>query len=272
MILTSGLIRWSIAVALCFVAIAVLLPEVMQAADNPTLIGWWKFDDGSGTTATDSGGLGNDGELEGDAEFTSDGVVGGAVKFFGTQYDHVEVLGNPSLEPATGTFQAWIKVDTLHNADIVRKTTNYQVRSEFGPVYKSVYGLRISAGGRVLAFIGNDADLEDFWTFLDPLDVLITEDTWHHVAMRWDGTIFTLFVDGVIRDEKWYWAIDGIGLSYSGNSSFFLGAASSGTFGGEFIGQMDDVRFFGWARTDKEIYKDFKTRGLKPPKLKDKEN
>ena len=41
------------------------------------LVGWWKFDEGSGTVAYDSSGNGNDGNLELGATWT-DGIIGNA--------------------------------------------------------------------------------------------------------------------------------------------------------------------------------------------------
>ena len=38
--------------------------SVAEAVD-PSLVGWWKFDEGSGTTATDSSGNGNHGAIIG---------------------------------------------------------------------------------------------------------------------------------------------------------------------------------------------------------------
>ncbi|MCH8121327.1 MAG: hypothetical protein IIC00_16575, partial [Planctomycetes bacterium] len=43
------------------------LTSIVEAAD-PSLVGWWKFDDGSGTIAKDSSGNGNDGTLNGNPQ------------------------------------------------------------------------------------------------------------------------------------------------------------------------------------------------------------
>jgi len=45
------------------------------------LVGWWKFDEGSGTTAYDSSGKGNHGQLIGDTQWVADGLIGGALYF-----------------------------------------------------------------------------------------------------------------------------------------------------------------------------------------------
>jgi hypothetical protein len=52
---------------LVWLAVAVLMVNVVMGlparAQDPSLLGWWKLDDGSGTTAVDSSGRGNDGTI-----------------------------------------------------------------------------------------------------------------------------------------------------------------------------------------------------------------
>jgi hypothetical protein len=58
-----------------------VLTSVASAVD-PDLVGHWKFDDGSDTTAFDSSGKGNDGTLIGGAQWV-EGQLGGALEFNG---------------------------------------------------------------------------------------------------------------------------------------------------------------------------------------------
>ena len=48
------------------------------------LVGWWKLDDGSGTSAMDSSGNGNTGTLNNSPTWTTSGMNGGALTFNGT--------------------------------------------------------------------------------------------------------------------------------------------------------------------------------------------
>jgi hypothetical protein len=82
------------------------------------LIGHWKFDEGSGQTATDSSGSGNDGTLGTtagveDADPTWECVAGGyALTFDGNQDDEV-LLANPTITGRTVyTITAWIKTSS----------------------------------------------------------------------------------------------------------------------------------------------------------------
>ena len=101
-----------------------------------SLVGHWKLDETSGTTAADSSDMGNHGTLTNMAgnEWTA-GQVGGALEFSGT-IDYVEIANDATLQP-TGelTLAAWIKGDSWGSGamvdPILRKGTttpvNYQL-------------------------------------------------------------------------------------------------------------------------------------------------
>jgi hypothetical protein len=64
-------------------SLIVVLALTIANPASADLVGWWRFDDGSGTTAMDSSGNGNDGTLNGGAQWT-DGQIGSAIQFNGT--------------------------------------------------------------------------------------------------------------------------------------------------------------------------------------------
>ncbi|MHC4629535.1 MAG: hypothetical protein ACYTDV_21380 [Planctomycetota bacterium] len=72
-------------------SLALVFAVVLTAAAHadPSLVGWWRLDDGSGTTATDSSGNGNDGTLTGGPTWAL-GRLSGALEFDGVD-DYVEV-------------------------------------------------------------------------------------------------------------------------------------------------------------------------------------
>jgi len=79
------------------------------------LVGYWKFDEGSGTTASDSSGYGNTGTLSTGASTPgwTTGKVGGALSFDGVD-DYVEVPDSPSIRnwPDGITVEIWAKSNT----------------------------------------------------------------------------------------------------------------------------------------------------------------
>jgi N-acetylneuraminic acid mutarotase len=78
------------------------------------LVGWWKFDEGSGTVAYDSSGNGHDGNLTNGPTWTT-GKIGGALSFDGVD-DHIimqNFLGIGGRNPRSIT--AWIKTTTSNS-------------------------------------------------------------------------------------------------------------------------------------------------------------
>jgi Concanavalin A-like lectin/glucanases superfamily len=91
----------------CFVlGIGLLLSGPAQALD-PDLHGWWRFDEGSGTTAYDFSGNGNDGTLQNGPTWVA-GKIGGALQLDGVS-QFVDVPNNASLQASNEvTVMAWI--------------------------------------------------------------------------------------------------------------------------------------------------------------------
>ncbi len=73
-----------------------------QAAD-PGLVGWWKFDEGSGTTAADASGHDIHGVLVDDPVWRQDGMRNGCL-FFDGDRAHVRIAQQDSLNPAADSF------------------------------------------------------------------------------------------------------------------------------------------------------------------------
>jgi hypothetical protein len=69
------------------------------------LVGWWKFDEGSGTIAHDSSGHGNDGIVLGTPNWTT-GYIGGGLLFDG-KTNLVRIPLNASLGLGTKTIAVW---------------------------------------------------------------------------------------------------------------------------------------------------------------------
>src|SRR5262249_27167209 len=91
-----------------------------------TLMGWWKLDDASGTTALDSSGNGNNGTLSGGTWTT--GQVGGALNLNGVNQS-VQAASTSSLNtPTTGiTLAAWIYPTAAQSGGIIHKNYQYSI-------------------------------------------------------------------------------------------------------------------------------------------------
>jgi len=75
------------------------------------LVGYWRFDEETGSTAKDSSPYGNDGTIYGATRVR--GIIGKALEFDGVD-DYVEVSDSPELRLVNGgTIVFWVKLATL---------------------------------------------------------------------------------------------------------------------------------------------------------------
>ncbi len=81
-------------------------------AQDPDLLAWWKFDDGTGTIAVDSSGNGNDGLFIQDPDWVA-GKFGSALHFDGQGGARVSI-GGLDIPLGQMTIACWLKADNLH--------------------------------------------------------------------------------------------------------------------------------------------------------------
>jgi len=200
---------------------SLVLTSVAKGVD-PSLVAWWKLDDGSGTTAIDSSGNGFDITLHNTT--WEDGVFGGAVHFHGVGYGDV---GNFKYSDNAITVCAWVWHDVFRIGEVERYVT----------VGSVVAVIRKEVDGRLHFYIKTDSNLQH----LRVRDVL-TEGQWHHVTGTWDGLTQRLYIDGMeIASQR-----PGGILSNTSNVTM-----SSG--GEPFNGMLDEVRIYNRALTQDEI-------------------
>ncbi|MBL7189950.1 MAG: hypothetical protein ISS70_26775 [Phycisphaerae bacterium] len=94
----------------------VLLSLALASPVSAELVGHWKLDENSGTTALDSSGNGNDGAVSGGAQWQpGNGRLGGALDFDGST-GYVEIPFSESLRVLNQgdfTLTAWFKTDVI---------------------------------------------------------------------------------------------------------------------------------------------------------------
>ncbi len=90
----------------------IIYPTLSYADTTTGLVGHWKLDEVSGTTAYDSSGNGNNGTLQNTPTWTS-GRIGGALVFNGTSSQYVDT---PSFTlPSNISFCAWTNPQNIPN-------------------------------------------------------------------------------------------------------------------------------------------------------------
>lgn len=91
-----------------------LVPVCLGNELDPSLAGWWKLDEGSGTVTADSSGRGRDGVLVSNPVWRQDGAQNGCL-FFDGDLSHVRIPHHDSLNPGAGSFTIvfWANVDPV---------------------------------------------------------------------------------------------------------------------------------------------------------------
>jgi hypothetical protein len=99
-----------------------------RASVNTTgLVGWWRFNEGSGTLARDDSGKANNGTLTGGPVWTT-GKYGNGLSFDGSN-DFVTIPHNSALEPSQISVSGWLKTTSAGISVIVGKGLNPGCRS-----------------------------------------------------------------------------------------------------------------------------------------------
>ena len=206
---------------------------------TPTLVGYWRFDDGTGTVATDSSGQQppNNGTLVAGPTWTT-GKVGGALALDGSN-DLVDVHDSPSLEISGGiTLAAWIKPNAVATQRVITK--------DYGTA--NGYELSLSSSGH--AFVRFDQATSGDTYRLDANASYPTDgNTWVHLAATYDGATIKIYVNGVLDNSKATTFTIG-----TNNVDLGLGAdVGSGSGTNTLKGQMDEVRIYNRALSDQDI-------------------
>jgi len=171
----------------CVLIISVVLQGIACGAD-PGPVGWWTFDDGSGTVARDASGNGNDGTLYGDPQW-AEGQLGGALQLDGDG-DYVELPIGSIISPLEeATLTLWVNWSGLGGS--------WQRILDFGSGTTSYLFLCPSNGAngamRTSITAGNDV-----WNEFDSEEPLATG--WHHITITVSSSSQTMmtYVDGAV--------------------------------------------------------------------------
>ncbi|MHC4706080.1 MAG: LamG domain-containing protein [Planctomycetota bacterium] len=243
------MLRWAIIRIVTCVTILTFLAPCRSAMSNEQvqdLIGHWKMDETTGTTAYDSA-KGNHGPLINGPVWTS-GQVNGALGFDGVD-DYVDVGDMDSLDFGADdnfSISAWIKCKK-------DKSTVVAKRDHDGSRWQEGYELRIHQSR--LYFVIEDMTGAATQVFGA---TTVTDDKWHHVVAVRDTVLDKVFiyVDGS-RDAAP--VTDTTSAALSTDESFRIGRTYTAQY---FDGIIDDVRIYGRALSAEEIRALYRQAGL----------
>lgn len=211
------------------------LPTI--AISDPNLVGWWKLDEGPGSTAVDWSGYGNDGTLRGDPQWVA-GVVDGALRFDGAN-DYVDCGAGESLDVSQQiTIAAWVKTDIFGDWDgLVSKGLNV---SPYAMQMWSDGSLRFAANWGAPAGGGG----EGTWNSTAKM----TAGEWVHAAVTYDGTTLRFYLSAEQDSPEVNQNI----VFATVSEALILGCDFAG--GDEYFdGVLDDVRVYDIALSEEQI-------------------
>ncbi len=219
-----------------------LLSLVLTSATEAELVGWWKFDEGSGTIAADSSGAGNDGTLEGNADWDI-GNFGDAVLLDGSSW--VEISPAP-----WDTIERNVTVAFWAFGDDAMPVDNFvfaAYSADENPARQASAHIPWS-NGQIYWDTGYDGSAYD--RINKDLPSEYQKGQWVHFAFTKDvdaGEV-KIFINGELFHS-------GTGMTriMTGVNAFTIGvrATSDRTIG--YIGRIDDFRLYNQTLTEAEI-------------------
>ncbi len=148
----------------------------------PGLLGYWKFNEVSGTTAADASGNNLTATFQQGSGWAASGAFAGAgnAATFGGRYMSVNDNALFNTMSSNFTLEAWIyQTDGINNTIIDRGDYNFLFQSK-------------PNGQPGLGFYNNGS-----WTYSTSS---LPTNTWVHVACTWDGSTIRFYTNGVLTD------------------------------------------------------------------------
>ena len=218
-----------------FVLLTSLALPALAADVDPSLVAWWKLDDGSGDVAMDSSGNNNDAALLDGPTWSTDPEHRGILVFDGED-DHAYIEGT-AFELPLYTIAVWFRVDG--------GSGDRDILSAKGPTGVNGVLLEIEPDGTLRnlhRFPFASGGGSNIYT-----EAIYADGSWHHAATVKSASDMTLYVDGVE-------------VGTQPDSSQFegpLGEIWWGTLdqrmGRMFPGPMDDIRIYNRTLNAQEI-------------------
>jgi hypothetical protein len=207
-------------------------------ASATNLLARWKFDETSGTTASNSGSGGSslNGTLSGGPAWNINGYLEGSLTLSGANQQYVSVPDNSTLDFTSGaafTISAWVKPAGFGAASvdpILSHGSGYKLSLTGGSTNK---GVSFTVGGVTL----NPATTDE--------TALLGDGNWHLVtATLTAGGVATLYVDGALVGTA-----SGMNPGATDTGTLYIGRDGANYFNGA----VDDVRLYSRSLSAAEI-------------------
>lgn len=202
---------------------------------GPGPVAYWKFDEGTGSTANDSAGN-NSGTITGATWASEDQCVSGKCLSFDGTNDYVR-RGTLSNSLASHlTVCAFIKTSSMNGYifQLNRSPSNYL----------NEFVLQVSDDGKLQFWDYSTSD--GGFSPSQSSNIDINNDAWKHVCFTKSGTTGKYYIDGKLDNQ----VVASIDVAY-GSNDFVVGSDYRGST--DFNGLIDEVKIFPYALTEDQI-------------------
>src|SRR5271157_2562078 len=244
----------SVFILLAHILLAVTVIATPAQAQTP--VGWWKFDDGSGTKAADSSGNGHTATLVNGVGWVT-GKIGDAVSANAAyrQYVSIPPIDLSGTQAATVALWANRTYSTSGGHALFEATTNYTnsiTGFGFFPDDATCNGIQAALRGN-LGYVAN--------CYSQP-----SSGVWHHLAAVLDksqtgGDEVKFYVDGVLQTANRSLHASTNTNNFGNNPIYLFSRAGATEFNS---GMIDDLRIYDGALTADQIQQIYNSAGLGP--------
>jgi len=214
---------------------ALNLDDLPGLPSDENLIAYWSLDDGTGSVAVDNSGKGNDGTLLGDPQWVS-GISGKCIDF--DQNDYIDCGTDASLQQLTGdrTLTAWVYIEYSGWPPGPGVTNLTICTNESFQNYGFTWRLDGTTGKQYFRCSQSGSNSAAY------SDTLVTSGEWHHLAVVYDSSTVTFYLDGISDGST------SVTTNITSSASFAIGYSSQG-----FDGLIDEVRIYNATLTANEV-------------------
>lgn len=213
---------------------------VEEDFSDTNLIAHYTFDEGSGSTAVDASGNGNNGTLVNGPVWVSGKVGTNALDFDGAD-DYVD-LGNLDIPGNAMTIAAWFNSRNLSNCSsqdcrIVSKATGVSTAEHFWMLstWNGELRFRLKTDGTTTTLVAENSNLSN--------------DIWYHMVAVYDGSEMRIYQDGVLTGS-----VGKTGsITTDASVGAWIGSNPPNATSQPWDGQIDDLRIYDRVLTDAEI-------------------
>ena len=217
------------------VTIAITVNNITTLSDD--LVGFWKFDELTGTTANDSSAAMNIGTLVNSPLWTT-GKSSGAISFDGNN-DAVEITTG-SFNAGSGTISLWVYAKSFSNY-------KHFIFGHATQPWSNRVQIYTDSKGALAIGLGDSSKVKS-----NIYKLLL--NNWHHIVLTWDNGNYVIYVDGIAKTNGTY-----KGLSTWNSYADIGNNGNRPTRIEAFDGIIDEVQIYNRSLTANEVSDVFST-------------